>query len=121
MSDQAAIESVIQIYFDSMFESDGGKVRQVFHPNAKITGYLQEGLQEMDVAAFASFVEAQQPSAKDKGDSPILDVISIEIAGETAVARIRDVYLGLTFLDSLSFLKMNDSWTIYNKLFHVET
>jgi len=48
-------------------------------------------------------------------------VISIEIAGETAVARIRDVYLGLTFLDSLSFLKMNDSWTIYNKLFHVET
>ena len=75
----------------------------------------------MDVAAFASFVEAQQPSAKDKGDSPILDVISIEIAGETAVARIRDVYLGLTFLDSLSFLKMNGSWTIYNKLFHVET
>ena len=121
MSDHAAIEAVIQVYFDSMFDSDGAKVRQAFHPNAKITGYNHQGLQEMDVETFASFVEAQQPSAKDKGDAPRLDVISIDIAGETAVARVRDDYLGLTFLDTLSFLKTNDRWTIYNKLFHVET
>ena len=120
MSDQTAIENVIQVYFDSMFESDGNKVRQAFHPNAKITGYNQQGLQEMDVETFAGFVVAQQPSAKDKGDSPVLDVLSIEIAGETAVARVRDDYIGLTFLDTLSFLKADGNWSIYNKLFHVE-
>jgi hypothetical protein len=121
MSDHTAIEAVIQIYFESMFESNGAKARQAFHPNAKITGYNHQDLQEMDVETFASFVNTQQPSAKAKGDAPRLDVISIDIAGETAVARVRDDYLGLTFLDTLSFLKANDSWTIYNKLFHVET
>ena len=34
--------------------------------------------------------------------------------------RIRDDYLGLTFLDSISLLKTDEGWSIYNKLFHVE-
>lgn len=120
MSEQSAIADIIQVYFDCMFESDGDKARQAFHSNAKITGYNQAGLQEMDVAAFADFVASQQPSAKDKGESPVLKVLSIEIAGDTAVARVRDDYLGLTFLDTLSLLKTEGRWTIYNKLFHVE-
>jgi len=36
------------------------------------------------------------------------------------VARVRDDYLGYTFLDSLSLLKSEGEWRIYNKLFHVE-
>jgi len=35
-------------------------------------------------------------------------------------ARIRDDYLGLAFLDSLSVLRIDGRWSIYNKLFHVE-
>ena len=34
--------------------------------------------------------------------------------------RIRDDYLGLTFLDSISLLKTDEGWSICNKLFHVE-
>ena len=107
MSEQADIEGVIQVYFDCMFESNADKARAAFHPNAKITGYNQQGLQQMDVETFATFVESQQPSAKEKGDQPVLNVLSVEIAGETAVARVRDEYLGLTFLDTLSMLKVD--------------
>ena len=35
-------------------------------------------------------------------------MLSIEIAENTAVARVRDDYLGKTFLDTLSFLKVGD-------------
>ena len=65
-------------------------------------------------------MSSQQPSAKDKGEAARLDILSIEIAGDTAVARVRDDYLGKTFLDSLSLLKADGEWRIYNKLFHIE-
>jgi hypothetical protein len=33
---------------------------------------------------------------------------------------VRDDYLGMTFLDSLSLLFADGRWQIYNKLFNVE-
>lgn len=120
MSDEQRIRATIQTYFEGMYESSADKTHAAFHPNARITGYLQDGLQEMTVNDFAKFVASQQPSAKEKGEPPRLDVLSLEIAGNTAVAMVRDDYLGMTFVDTLSFLKTDDDWRIYNKLFHVE-
>ena len=121
MGDEHAITTTIQTYFDCMFESDGGKARAAFHPNAKITGEIDGELHEMSVSDFAGFVESQQPSPKAKGDKPRLEIVSLDVAGKTAVARVRDDYLGMTFLDILSLLKTDDQWRIYNKLFHVES
>ena len=120
MSDERQIRETIQVYFDSMYESSPAKVLDAFHPNAKITGYLEEELHEMSVGDFAGFVESQQPSPQEKGEPVRLDILSIEVAGNTATARIRDDYIGMTFLDSLSLLKTEGRWSIYNKLFHVE-
>ena len=74
----------------------------------------------MTVEVFAAFVAGQQPSAREKGEPARLDVLSVEIAGETAVARVQDDYLGLTFTDTLALLKTDGRWQIYNKLFNVE-
>ena len=55
--------------------------------------------------------------------SPIDQVLVVQGGpgtGKTAVARVRDDYLGLTFLDSISLLRADGRWQIYNKLFHVE-
>ncbi|MGR8949179.1 MAG: nuclear transport factor 2 family protein [Gammaproteobacteria bacterium] len=120
MSDEQDIQATIRTYFDCMYESSAEKTHAAFHPNAKITGYLKDDLHEMSVSDFANFVVSQQPSAKDKGEPERLDVLSLEIAGNTAVAIVRDDYLGMTFLDTLSFLKSDGQWRIYNKLFHVE-
>ena len=120
MSDEAEIKQTVQIYFDCMYESSAEKTHAAFHPNAKITGYLEDGLHEMTVEEFAGFVSSQQPSAKENGEPARLEIISIDIAGDTAVTRVRDDYLGVTFLDTLSLLKTDGQWSIYNKLFHVE-
>ncbi len=121
MSEEAQIKGVIQTYFDCMFESSAEKTHQAFHPNAKITGYMHGKLGEMTVDQFADFVSRQQPSAKEKGEPPVLEIVSLDVAGETAVARVRDNYMGMTFLDTLSFLKTEEGWRIYNKLYHVES
>ncbi len=119
MDDAHKIRETVQVYFDSLFESDVDKVHAAFHPNAKITGYLPAGLAEMSVQDFAHFVGAQ-PSAKTAGESAYLEIITLEIAGATAVVQLRDDYIGSRFLDTLSCLKVDDRWVIYNKLFHVE-
>ena len=73
----------------------------------------------MSVTEFAGFIGAQ-PSAKEGGETPFLEVVSLSIAGDTAVALVRDDYIRNRYLDTLSFLKCDGNWVIYNKLFHVE-
>ena len=121
MNDQTLIKATIQTYFECMHESSSEKAKQAFHPDAKIVGYLDEELHIMSVTDFANFVESQQPSPKVNGDAIRLDILSIDVAGKTAVAKVRDDYIGMTFLDTLSLIKMGGDWTIYNKLFHVES
>ena len=118
-TDRELIEAVIQTYFESMYESDPAKVHEAFHTDAKITGYMGDQLAQMSVTEFADFVAAQ-PSAKASGLPAYLETVGLVLAGKTAVAQVRGDYLGSRFFDSLSFLKVDDQWLIYNKLFHVE-
>ena len=89
-----------------MYQSSTQKTHLVFHANANITGYLEGGLHETTVNDFASFVESQQPSPKEKGEPIRLDILSIDISSNTAVAQVRNDYLGMTFLDTLSFINL---------------
>ena len=120
MSDKEQIENVVQLYVDSMDESNPEKVKQAFHTNAKVVGYLHGEFMEMSVDDFAGFVLSQQPPPKEKGENVVFEILSCEIEGATAQVKVRDKYLGITFLDTLSFIKIDDVWKLYNKLFHVE-
>lgn len=120
MSDEDDIRRTIQTYFDCMYESSAEKTHTAFHPEARITGYLEDGLHQMTVDEFAGFVASQQPSPKEQGAPARIDIESLDIAGQTAVARVRDDYLGMTFLDTLSLISVDGAWQIYTKLFHVE-
>jgi len=121
MNDRKQIESIVQLYVDSMDESNPDKVKQAFHSNAKVVGYLHGDFMEMSVDNFAGFVESQQPSPKEKSENVVFEILSCEIEGATALVKVRDKYLGITFLDTLSFIKVESEWKIYNKLFHVES
>ena len=114
------IEQTIQTYYNSMYFSDGSLVRKIFHQDAKITGYLNKKLLRQSVEDFASFVENQKPSPKEKEDKIILEILSLDIGKTTAIAKVRDNYIGMIFIDTLSLIKIENNWQIYNKLFEVE-
>ena len=103
-----------------MYWSDGNLVRRTFHKDAKITGYLNDKLLRQSVEDFASFVENQIPSPKDKNDPKIFEIITLEIGDTTAVAKVRDNYIENIFIDILSLIKTESGWMIYNKLFEQE-
>ena len=69
---------------------------------------------------FAGFVADQLPSPDDAGAERMLEILSCEIAGETASVRLRESYLGMIFVDTFGMLRVDGNWLIYNKLFHVE-
>ena len=121
MNDIKKIENVVQLYIDSMNESNSDKVKQAFHSNAKVVGYLHDDFMEMSTDDFANFVGAQQPSPKEKGENVVFEILSCEVQGATASVKVRDKYLGISFLDTLSFISIDNEWKIYNKLFHVES
>ena len=121
MNDQEQIETVVRLYIESMNESNPDKVKKAFHENAKVVGILHGDLMQLSVNDFAGFVASQQPSPKEKGEDVVFEILTCEIEGTTALVKIRDEYLGITFLDTLSFLKADGEWKIYNKLFNVES
>jgi len=120
MSDEIDIKATLQAYCDCMLESSAEKANTAFHSNAKVTGHIGSTLHEMTAEAFVALVASQQPSPKEKGETLLFEVLSIETAGKTAVARVRDSYQGTTYLDTLSLIKDEGRWSIYTKLFHVE-
>ena len=68
----------------------------------------------MSTKDFANFVANQKPSDIE------YEILSTSVEGTTAAVKVRDKYLGITFLDTLSLIKIDDQWSIYNKLFNVE-
>ena len=120
MSSQDDIKQCIETYYEALRTSSSERVRAVFHPNARITGYLPDGLHEMTLEEFSAFVGSQQPSPVESGEEAMMELLSCEIAGQTAGVRLRESYLGMVFLDTLSMLQCEGEWRIYNKLFHVE-
>ena len=120
MSDNEEIKNITQIYIDSMSHSSAEKVKDAFHNNGSVVGYLHGDFMEMSVDDFANFVASQQPSPKEKGENVEFQILACEVEGTTASVKVRDKYLGITFLDTLSFIKFEGDWKIYSKLFHVE-
>ncbi|GIR40094.1 MAG: hypothetical protein CM15mP51_08740 [Porticoccaceae bacterium] len=60
-------------------------------------------------------------SPHDSSNDVTYEVLDVAIEGHTAHVKVKDVYLGITFIDTLSLIKVDDQWKIYNKLFHVQS
>ena len=105
----------------TVVDANPEKIKASFNPNASITGYLPDGFHEMSVDDFADFVASQQPSPMENNDEKMLEILSCEVYGNTAAVKVREAYLGMIFIDCLSFLKKDNEWRIYTKLFHVES
>ena len=41
----------------------------------------------------------------------------VDVGEETAVVKVKSEYINIMFTDTLSFLKIDNNWKIYNKVF----
>ena len=115
--DSNEIKEVIQTYFDASYESDGGKIAQVFHANAHIYGHSEDGsLEDMDKAAFVNLVGAHGQSATP-GFPRYNEIISIDFTGEnTAAARVKLRVFDTIYTDILCFMRIGGTWGVISKV-----
>jgi hypothetical protein len=48
-----------------------------------------------------------------------MDIHSIDVAGDTASAKVTDDFAGLRFTDLLSLLKVDGHWQIVSKVYYI--
>jgi hypothetical protein len=116
ISDIDAITAALQTYLDAAKTGKSSEMRRAFWPQATIFGYVGDKL------AFNGPIEPL--FAWNDGNGPSENVAGritgIEVIGQIAQARIEaENWAGSKFTDFMQLLKIDGSWKILNKVFHL--
>ncbi len=117
MKNKEKVLKVVEEYINSAYESDGAMTRKIFDDDARITGHINSKLIRQTKEDWATFVEKNFPSPKEQGKSKAYEILMVDAGEETAVVKIKSEYINIMFIDTLSFLKVDNEWKIYNKVF----
>jgi hypothetical protein len=82
-----------------------------------ITGHINGNLLRQTKEDWVKFVGNLKPSPAEKNEDKSFELLLLDIASETAVAKIKSRYINREFLDTLSLLRVGEKWVIYNKIF----
>ena len=117
MKNKEKVLKVVEDYIKSAYESDGAMTRKIFDDDAKVTGHINGKLIRQTKEDWATFVEKNIPSPKEQGKSKAYEILMVDIGEETAVVKVKSEYINIMFTDTLSFLRVDNEWKIYNKVF----
>lgn len=111
--DHAAISTTLNYYLEGGTQNDFSTLSKAFHPNATMKSVGDNGIKETNAVAF--FKKGMKPGPAQNRKTRI---ISIDISGTAANARLEIEYDTFTFIDYMHLLKINGEWKIVSKIFH---
>ena len=111
--DTAAVLAVAQLYYDGMHGADEAKLRQAFDPRASIIGNFEGDVSWMSLDDFVEECRTVHDNVGQYG----CRLESLDMVGDTAVARFGGWFIDIWFSDYLSMLKTDKGWSIVNKTF----
>lgn len=114
LSDLEQVRAVIQLYIDGA-NGDVGKLKQAFHPDARMMGHIGAMGTYIPIADFFRMVERQPGLC---GPEYRADIRTIDIVGDAGVAVLVEAdYMGCDFVDYFSVAKVDGRWVITNKTY----
>lgn len=119
--DEAAVRDVVQKYIEGTFTGDVKVLRDCFHPNAVMNGYLGDQLIVGDPEPF--FENMEQAPSMAEGRAPYQgNVTSVEVVGNVASVTLKETGFGgdMAFTDYFHLLKEQGEWKIISKTFTTE-
>ena len=119
-ADEAAIRQTVQHYFDGGRNRDSLALRKAFHPEARML-FAREG--KLVVVPIGEYITRVGSEKLEPGevDSTQRKVVSVDVVGDAAVAKLELKRLGALLTDYMSLLKVDGRWLIVNKIFTRET
>lgn len=116
-----AVRAVVVDYLEGMCWGEEAKLRRAFHPGALQVGHFGETYEFFPLQDFIDWVKGE---ATARAGSPIIaELLSIEVTGTVAVAKLTDTCFGTDFTDYLVMVKdrpgSEGRWQIVTKAYHV--
>jgi hypothetical protein len=111
-----AIAKVLQLYMDGSARGEADKLKEAFHPDARMFGSL--GGQRVDIPIEGLFAMTAQGPADTAGRyrGRIISLLQVGDAAMAAVAE--DGFWGqVSFIDFFTLAKIDGRWWIVNKTF----
>jgi len=119
-SDIAAIEAVLQTYFDGLYEGDTDKLASAFHPCSHLYWDKDGVVQDLPREEWFAMVRSR-PGAKANGLARADRILMIDQSGpECAVAKVACQLPPRYFTDYLVFLKTAEGWKIVSKVYRFD-
>lgn len=120
-SEHDAVRAVVVDYLEGMCWGDEAKLRRAFHPGALQVGHFAETYEFFPLQDFIDWVKGEATARE--GAPIIAELLSIEVTGTVAVAKLTDTCFGTDFTDYLVMVKdrpgSEGRWQIVTKAYHV--
>lgn len=115
-ADEAAIRQTVQYYFDGGKTRDSLTLRKAFHPEARML-FAREG--KLVVVPIGEYITRVGSESLKPGevDSTERKVVSVDVVGDAAVAKLELKRPNAVLTDYMSLLKVDGRWLIVNKIF----
>jgi hypothetical protein len=111
------IKKVIEDYFSASHFGDMKKLAEIFHPDCRISGVINNEYVDWSLKEFFARIEIsckENPPSKTYNKKIILLDASTHVAVVKAAVEIGP----LNFTDYISLVKLNGKWVIRNKVFN---
>lgn len=116
----AAIQALLQRYFDGLHHCDAELLADVLHPTALYASVSDGAFVRWTMDEYLPVVAARESPAS-RGEERTDALESIEFAGpHTALARVRCSIGARHFVDLLSLLEIDGRWWVIAKVFAFE-
>jgi hypothetical protein len=115
-ADEAAIRQTVQYYFDGGKHRDSLTLRKAFHPEARML-FARDG--KLVVVPIGEYIARVAGDKLEPGevDSTRRRIVSVDVVGDAAVAKLELKRPDALLTDYMSLLKVDDRWVIVNKIF----
>ncbi len=109
-----AVRAPVEAYLRGHATGDGEEWRKAFHSSAMVTGLRDGKLQSMTAPDFIGRAPGKPPVDEALRKRRI---VSIDVAGDAALAKVELDYPSVTFTDYLALLKIDGEWKIAQKVY----
>lgn len=116
-SEEAAVRIPLENYLKGHATGDSTYFKKAFHPEAKLF-WIRDG--KFTQRTSASYISGASGKPADDEAQRKRSIASIDITGNTAVAKIILDYPNALLTDYMSLLKVDGEWKIVNKIFNVQ-
>ena len=113
-ADDKAVRAVVQQYFKGHATGDPNEMRKAFHPTAHVEGNRDGKFVSWTAEQYAGNFTGK-PAPDEATRKRTID--RVDISGDAAMVSATLVHGATTFTDYFVLLKINDEWTIANKVY----